>query len=79
MDCNATKARVDMVDFMYSRIIISRRTNWWPMVIFFWLIGLAGINSLRIFQFNNPNIRKNTRRQYKISMVLMNEKLKGVK
>lgn len=78
LDYNATKGGVDSVDQMCSRITTSRRTKRWPMVIFFRLLDLAGINSLRIYQFNNPHITNNTRRPflYELSRELMEENLK---
>lgn len=78
MDYNFTKGGVDTVDIMCSRISNSRRTQRWPMTIFFRLLDLAGINSLRIFQFNNHHIKNNTRRSYlyELSLELMNENLK---
>lgn len=53
MDYNATKGGVDTVDLMCSRISTSRRTNRWPMIIFFRYLDITGINSMRIYQSNN--------------------------
>lgn len=76
-DYNRTKGGVDTVDLMCSRISTSRRTKRWPMVIFFRLLDLAGINSLRIFQFNMKDF-KNTRRAYlyELALELMTDNLK---
>lgn len=77
-DYNMTKGGVDTVDLMCSRISTSRRTKRWPMVIFFRLLDLAGINSLRIFQFNKKDFKNNTRRPYlyELALELMNDNLK---
>nr|CAI5828148.1 unnamed protein product [Callosobruchus analis] len=73
-DYNSTKGGVDTVDLMCSRITTSRR---WPMNIFFRLLDIAGINSFRIFQMNNP-FDKTIRRKYlyNLSLELMQENLK---
>lgn len=78
MDYNFSKGGVDTWDLMCSRISTSRKTQSWPMVMFFQLLDLASINSLRIFQFNFPNIKNNTRKpyMYELSLELMNENLK---
>nr|CAI5836105.1 unnamed protein product [Callosobruchus analis] len=62
---------------MCSRITTSRRTQRWPMNIFFRLLDIAGINSFRIFQMNNP-FDKTIRRRYlyNLSLELMQENLK---
>lgn len=75
---NFTKGGVDTVDLICSRISTSRRTQRWQMTIFFRLLDLVGINSLRIFQFNNYHIKNNTRRKYlyELSLELMNRNLK---
>ncbi|XP_033224063.1 uncharacterized protein LOC117177460 [Belonocnema kinseyi] len=78
-DYNFTKGGVDTVDLIRSRISTSRVAKRWPMVVFFRLLDLAGINSLRIFQFNNPlQVKKNDRKYYlyDLSLELMNENLK---
>lgn len=55
MDYNATKSGVHTVDLICSRISTSRRIQRWPMIVFFRLLDISGINSLRIFQMNNPS------------------------
>nr|CAH7758864.1 unnamed protein product [Callosobruchus chinensis] len=76
-DYNSTKGGVDTVDLMCSRITTSRRTQRWPMNIFFRLLDIAGINSFRIFQMNNP-FDKSIRRRYlyNLSLELMKENFK---
>lgn len=78
VDYNFTKDGVDTVDLMCSRISTSRRTQRWPVTIFFRLLDLAGMNSLRIFQFNVHHIKNNTRRPYlyELSLEMMNDNLK---
>lgn len=77
-DYNITKGGVDTVDLMCSRISTSRRTQRWPMVVFFRLLDLAGINSRRIFQFNSPGVKNNSRREYlfELALELMADNLK---
>ena len=77
MDYNATKGGVYTVDLMCSRISTSRRTNRWPMTIFFRTLDIAGINSMRIYQMNNPG-ETFPRRDYlkDLAMQLMDENLR---
>nr|CAH7721810.1 unnamed protein product [Callosobruchus chinensis] len=76
---NSTKGGVDTVDLMCSRITTSRRTQRWPINIFFRLLDIAGINSFRIFQMNNP-FDKSIRRRYlyNLSLELMKENFKDL-
>nr|CAI5850239.1 unnamed protein product [Callosobruchus analis] len=76
-DYNSTKGGVDIVDLMCSRITTSRRTQRWQINFFFHLLDIAGINSFRIFQMNNP-FDKTIRRRYlyNLSLELMQENLK---
>ncbi|XP_022185320.1 uncharacterized protein LOC111044468 [Nilaparvata lugens] len=53
---NKTKVGVDSVDQMCAKYDCSRNTKRWPMVIFFDLINIAGINASRVFSFNNNQI-----------------------
>jgi hypothetical protein len=46
VDYNCTKGRVDNVHLMCSRITTWRRTQWWPMNIFFRLLDISVINLL---------------------------------
>jgi len=77
MEYNCTNGGVDTVDLMCSRITTSRRTQRWPMNIFFRLLDISGINSFRIFQMNNP-LDKSIRRTYiyDLSLELMKENLR---
>lgn len=75
-DYNVTRGGVDMVDFMCSRITTSGRTQRWPMFIFYRLLDISGINSMRIIQFANP-FDKPIRRSfiYELSLAVMKENL----
>ncbi|XP_055838818.1 piggyBac transposable element-derived protein 4-like [Episyrphus balteatus] len=61
MDYNATKGGVDTVDKMCATYNVARGTNRWPMVIFYSLMNVAGINSYVIYGFNNQNKKINRR------------------
>ncbi|XP_069595586.1 piggyBac transposable element-derived protein 4-like [Ranitomeya imitator] len=49
---NATKGVVDTADQMCSTFSVSRNTKRWPMVIFFTMLNLGGINSQVIYLEN---------------------------
>lgn len=51
MDYNFTKGGVDTVDLMCSRISTSRRTQRWPMTIFFRLLDQVHVSSTPHFEF----------------------------
>lgn len=61
MDYSATKGSVDTVDKMCETYNCARGTNRWPMVIFYSLINVTGINSYIIFGLNNPNTKTGRR------------------
>lgn len=66
LDYNATKSGVDVVDKLCSTYNVARNVRRWPMVIFFALLNVAGINS-QIIHFANNKLtasKKNTRRIY---------------
>lgn len=52
---NMTKAGVDTVDEMCATYSTSRRCRRWPLVLFFRLLDIAGINAQIIFSSNNPS------------------------
>lgn len=54
---NATKEGVDTVDKMCGTYTVGRRCKRWPLVIFFRILDIAGINSQVIFASNNPNTK----------------------
>lgn len=61
MDYNMTKGGVDTVDKMCETYNVARGTNRWPMVIFYSLMNIAGINSFIIYMQNNPSTQINRR------------------
>lgn len=58
---NKTKVGVDSVDQMCAKYDCSRNTKRWPMVVFFDLVNISGINASRVFSFNNNRIVRRTR------------------
>ena len=54
-DYNRTKGGVDTVDKLTASYNCSRNTRRWPMVIFYNLLNIAGINSQVIYASNNPD------------------------
>lgn len=64
LDYNATKSGVDVVDKMCATYNVARNVRRWPMVIFFALLNVAGINAEVIYMSNNynPNQKTNKRR-----------------
>ena len=55
---NATKG-VDSVDQMCSTYNCARNTRRWPMIIFYSLLNVAGINAFIIFSKNeNPRLKR---------------------
>ncbi|XP_046686551.1 uncharacterized protein LOC124372222 [Homalodisca vitripennis] len=61
---NKTKIGVDVVDQMCSKYDVARNTRRWPMVVFFDLINISGINALCIYKFNNPEEKYMPRRVF---------------
>lgn len=63
MDYNDTKGGVDTLDKMCAAYDCSRNTRRWPMVIFYSMLNIAGVNSMVLY--NLQNVDKNmTRRQF---------------
>lgn len=52
---NETKGGVDVVDKLSASYDCARNTRRWPMVIFFNMLNVAGINAQVIFSANNPD------------------------
>ncbi|XP_015120075.1 piggyBac transposable element-derived protein 4 isoform X1 [Diachasma alloeum] len=59
---NATKGGVDVVDELKGNYSVNRETRRWPMVVFYGLMNIAGINSQIIYRENTG--AKITRRAY---------------
>ncbi|XP_043529513.1 piggyBac transposable element-derived protein 4-like isoform X2 [Frieseomelitta varia] len=74
---NNTKVGVDTVDELCGTYSTSRKSNRWPLVIFFRILDIAGINSQTIYNNNKPraNLKRNKYLQ-KIGMALVLEKLR---
>jgi hypothetical protein len=54
---NSTKGEVDVVDEMYATYDCARNTRQWPMVVFYSMLYVAGINAFVVYYGNNnPNI-----------------------
>lgn len=53
---NSTKGGVDTVDKLTASYDCARNTRRWPMVIFYSMLNIAGINSQVIFCANNPTV-----------------------
>lgn len=53
MDYNASKGGVDCVDKLCAAYDCARNTKRWPMVLFYSLLNVTGINSFVIFSINN--------------------------
>uniref|UniRef100_A0A1B6C4A1 PiggyBac transposable element-derived protein domain-containing protein n=1 Tax=Clastoptera arizonana TaxID=38151 RepID=A0A1B6C4A1_9HEMI len=77
IDYNATKGAVDTIDQTCARTSTSRTTRRWPVVIFYRLLDIAGINSFMIFKANKPKSKVNRRTfVFNLSLALMEENLK---
>ena len=63
---NSTKSGVDNLDHMVTLTSCKRRTNRWPMVLFFNMLDVAGVASYIVWMANNPQwmqTNKNGRRR----------------
>ena len=69
---NGTKGAVDTFDQMCAQYSCSRKTNRWPMCMFYGMINAAVINSWVIFKANNDRVggKKMKRRMYMHEMAL---------
>lgn len=73
---NATKSGVDVLDKLCATYNVSRSTKRWPMVIFFHLLNVGGVNSRVIFLGNKNEFC--SRRDYlqKLGLTLLQDQLK---
>lgn len=72
LDYNATKGAVDTVDQMCGSYSVKRITKRWPLVIFFSIMDMAGINALILYHSNANNLKLKRRVFLKnLSMSLM--------
>jgi Transposase IS4 len=62
MDYNYTKGGVDTVDKMCAAYSVSRITKRWPLVIFYTMMNIAGINAQVLYSYskhnNTPKVRR---------------------
>lgn len=60
IDYNQIKGGVDCVDKLCAAYDVSRNTRRWPIVVFYSLLNVAGINSFVVYATNNSkwNIRR---------------------
>lgn len=74
MAYNETKGGVDVVDKLCAQYNCARATRRWPMVPFYSMLNVAGINAFVIFNENNPN-SKTPRKEFilMLSMSLLND------
>lgn len=56
LDYNATKGGVDTLDKLCATYDCARNTRRWPMVIFYSILNVAGINSMVLYFANNTDI-----------------------
>lgn len=59
LDYIAIKGAVDTVDQMCGSYSVKRITRRWPLVIFFSIIDMAGINAFILYNSNAKNQAKN--------------------
>ncbi|XP_060868067.1 uncharacterized protein LOC132943205 [Metopolophium dirhodum] len=64
MDYNCTKGGVDTVDKMCAAYSVSRITKRWPLVIFYSLMNIAGINAQVLFSYSKHNNAHKMRRLF---------------
>lgn len=72
LEYNRLKSGVDVVDKLCATYNVGRNVRRWPMVIFFALLNIAGINSQIIYYANNnlDIYKTNARRSYLKSLSL---------
>uniref|UniRef100_A0A286Y2W0 PiggyBac transposable element-derived protein domain-containing protein n=1 Tax=Cavia porcellus TaxID=10141 RepID=A0A286Y2W0_CAVPO len=68
---NKTKGGVDVVDELCSNYDVTRNTKRWPMVVFYWILNMCGINSFIVYKENNKyNIsRRNFLRRLGLELI----------
>lgn len=57
IDYNGSKGGVDTLDKMCAAYDCARNTRRWPMVIFYSLLNIAGVNSMILYYLQNPDIK----------------------
>lgn len=78
LDYNKTKGGVDTVDKMVATYSVSRITRRWPMVIFYHMINIAGINSQILYSLSKRGEAPKYRRIFlkNLALQLSNEHMK---
>lgn len=56
---NKTKGAVDTTDKLAKEFTTQRKSNRWPMAIFFHLLDIGGINAYKLWMLKNPDWKKN--------------------
>lgn len=56
---NKTKGAVDTTDKLAKEFTTQRKTNRWPMAIFFHLLDIGGINAYKLWILKNPEWKRN--------------------
>ncbi|XP_035206542.1 piggyBac transposable element-derived protein 4-like [Stegodyphus dumicola] len=76
---NGTKGGVDTVDEMSTLYSTARKTNRWPMVIFYCVLNVAGINArVSLMSTKNPPLQYKSRRMFlkTLALSLVNPQIK---
>lgn len=58
LDYNATKGAVDTADQMCGSYSVARISRRWPLVVFYSLLDIAGINTQILYSFNENNTKQ---------------------
>lgn len=56
---NKTKGAVDVGDQLAQQYSTQRKTNRWPMAIFYHMLDIAAINAFKVWMFANPDYERN--------------------
>ncbi|KAB0803234.1 hypothetical protein PPYR_00204 [Photinus pyralis] len=65
---NSTKCGVDLNDALQKKYSVSRKANRWPLVIFYFLLNVSGVNSYVIYKENT--VKKIRRQDFLASLCL---------
>lgn len=63
LDYNSTKGGVDNLDKLVQAYSCQRKTNRWPLVVFFDILDIAAVNGMIIWCLCNPDWQENNRRR----------------
>ncbi|XP_069178889.1 piggyBac transposable element-derived protein 4 isoform X2 [Procambarus clarkii] len=70
LDYDATKGGVDQLDVLVKNYTCKRISNRWPLVVFYWMVDIAGYNSFVSFTEKNPTAYEGPRQRRKFLTVL---------